>query len=41
MKMYMLTTIPNGTPLVNTKITSGYGYRIHPITKKEKNFIEV
>ncbi len=36
MKMYMLTTIPNGTPLVNTKITSGYGYRIHPITKKKK-----
>ncbi len=35
-KMYMLTTIPNGYPLKNTVITSGYGYRIHPITKKRK-----
>lgn len=36
MKMYMLTTIPNGAPLESTKVTSHYGYRIHPITKKKK-----
>ncbi len=36
MKMYMLKTIPNGFPLKDTVITSGYGYRIHPITKKRK-----
>ncbi|WP_072680023.1 M23 family metallopeptidase [Arcobacter sp. LA11] len=36
MKMYMLTTIPNGAPLESTKVTSNYGYRIHPITKKKK-----
>lgn len=35
-KNYMFTTIPNGAPLSKTKITSGYGYRIHPITKKKK-----
>ena len=35
-KKYMLTTIPNGAPLSNTRVTSGYGYRIHPITKKKK-----
>ena len=36
MKMYMLTTIPNGAPLESTKITSNYGYRLHPINKKKK-----
>lgn len=36
MKMYMLITIPNGAPLKITTTTSGYGYRIHPITKKRK-----
>jgi murein DD-endopeptidase MepM/ murein hydrolase activator NlpD len=36
MKMYMLTTIPNGAPLESTKVTSNYGYRIHPISKKRK-----
>ncbi len=36
MKMYMLTTIPNGAPLQSTKVTSNYGYRIHPINKKRK-----
>lgn len=36
MKMYMLITIPNGAPLKSTSTTSGYGYRIHPITKKRK-----
>jgi len=35
-KMYMLTTIPSGSPLENTKVTSRFGYRIHPITKKKK-----
>lgn len=35
LKMYMLTTIPNGSPLKNTRITSHYGYRLHPITKKK------
>lgn len=35
-KMYMLTTIPNGAPLESTRVTSNYGYRIHPITKKKK-----
>lgn len=36
MKLYMLTTIPNGAPLKSTRVTSNYGYRIHPITKKKK-----
>ncbi len=36
MKMYMLKTIPSGFPLKDTVITSGHGYRIHPITKKRK-----
>lgn len=35
-RKYMLTTIPSGSPVENTRITSGYGYRIHPITKKKK-----
>lgn len=35
LKMYMLTTIPNGVPLKDTRITSHFGYRIHPITKKK------
>ena len=35
-KMYMLTTIPNGAPLESTRVTSNYGYRIHPISKKKK-----
>ena len=35
-KMYMLTTIPNGAPLESTRVTSNYGYRIHPITKSKK-----
>lgn len=35
----MLKTIPNGSPLKETTITSSYGYRVHPITKKE-NFTE-
>lgn len=35
-KMYTLTTIPSGSPLKETIITSSYGYRIHPVTKKKK-----
>ncbi len=35
-KMYMLTTIPNGAPLQSTRVTSKYGYRYHPILKKKK-----
>jgi len=35
-KMYMLTTIPNGAPLKSTRVTSNYGYRYHPILKKKK-----
>lgn len=35
-KMYMLTTIPSGSPLKDTKITSSFGYRIHPVTNKKK-----
>ncbi len=35
MKMYMLITIPNGAPLKFTSNTSGYGYRIHPLSKKK------
>lgn len=36
LKLYMFTTIPNGYPLKETRVTSSYGYRIHPITKKKK-----
>lgn len=35
-KMYMLTTIPNGSPLQQTVVKSRFGYRIHPVTKKKK-----
>ncbi len=35
-KMYMLTTIPNGSPLQSTVTKSKFGYRIHPVTKKKK-----
>ena len=33
---YMLELIPSGSPIKNPIITSRYGYRIHPITKKKK-----
>lgn len=35
-KMYMLSTIPSGSPLEETITKSRYGYRIHPVTKKKK-----
>ncbi|WP_321468808.1 peptidoglycan DD-metalloendopeptidase family protein [Halarcobacter sp.] len=35
-KMFMLTTIPSGSPLKETTVTSRFGYRIHPVTKKKK-----
>ncbi|RXJ99147.1 peptidase [Arcobacter sp. CECT 8986] len=35
-KAFILRTIPNGSPLEKTVITSSYGYRVHPITKKKK-----
>ncbi|WP_419782529.1 peptidoglycan DD-metalloendopeptidase family protein [Malaciobacter marinus] len=35
-KVFMLKIIPNGSPLKKTVITSSYGYRTHPITKKKK-----
>lgn len=35
-KYFTLLTIPNGSPLKNARLTSSYGYRIHPITKKRK-----
>ncbi|AXH14110.1 M23 family metallopeptidase [Malaciobacter mytili] len=34
-KVYMLRTIPNGSPLKLTRVTSNYGYRIHPISNKK------
>lgn len=35
-KMYMLTTIPNGSPLKDTKTTASFGYRIHPVTNQKQ-----
>lgn len=33
---YTLTVIPSGLPLKDIKVSSGFGYRINPITKKEQ-----
>jgi len=33
-RMYMLEIIPSGSPINNPSISSKFGYRIHPITKK-------
>lgn len=35
-KMLMLTTIPNGSPLKETKTTASFGYRIHPVTNAKQ-----
>ncbi|QKF81073.1 peptidase M24 [Halarcobacter ebronensis] len=35
-RMYMLTSIPSGSPLKETRVTSPFGYRIHPVTNKKK-----
>lgn len=33
---YTLTVIPSGLPLKDIKVSSGFGYRINPITKKQQ-----
>jgi len=35
-KKFILSSIPSGSPLEKTFITSKYGYRIHPISKTRK-----
>ncbi len=35
-KTYVLSSIPSGSPLEKTFITSKFGYRIHPILNKRK-----
>lgn len=35
-KKYILNSIPSGSPLEKTFVTSKYGYRMHPISKKRK-----
>ena len=35
-RKYMLSVIPSGSPLVETVVTSHFGYRIHPITNTKK-----
>jgi murein DD-endopeptidase MepM/ murein hydrolase activator NlpD len=35
-KEYFLSVIPSGSPLKHTVVTSNFGYRIHPISKKKK-----
>lgn len=35
-KLFMLTTMPAGKPLKSIRVTSKFGYRIHPLTKKKK-----
>ena len=35
-KKFTLIVIPSGSPLKINKITAGYGYRIHPISKRRK-----
>jgi len=35
-KKYTLRVIPNGKPIADVSTSSGFGYRIHPISKKRK-----
>lgn len=35
-KKYTLMVIPNGKPLKNSKVSSNFGYRINPITKRKQ-----
>ncbi len=35
-RMMMLTQIPSGAPVINARISSGYGKRVHPVTGKAK-----
>uniref|UniRef100_UPI003D0E2FC2 M23 family metallopeptidase n=1 Tax=Arcobacter sp. TaxID=1872629 RepID=UPI003D0E2FC2 len=35
-KMYMLSTIPNGKPLEQIRVSASFGYRIHPVTHERK-----
>ncbi len=41
-KSYMLKILPNGSPVARPRVTSGFGYRIHPIfrTKKLHNGVD-
>ncbi len=35
-KLYMLSALPSGAPILNPEITSHYGRRVHPVTGKRK-----
>jgi len=35
-KLYMLSTIPNGSPLQKVSVSANFGYRIHPVTHQKK-----
>jgi len=35
-KKYTLMVIPNGKPLINYRVSSNFGYRINPITKRKQ-----
>ncbi|QKJ21951.1 M23 family metallopeptidase [Poseidonibacter lekithochrous] len=36
LKKYTLRVIPNGKPIAKIRVSSGFGYRINPITKKRQ-----
>ena len=35
-RITLLRSLPNGSPVKDARLSSGYGYRIHPITKKKR-----